>query len=362
MKICLISVEIFAWGKYGGFGRSTRMIGRELARRGVEVTAVVPRRADQKPVEVLDGIRVLGFDSRRPFSALKLFREVDADIYHSQEPSFGTYLAKRAMPDRKHVVTFRDTRDLHDWWIEFIYPSLNYGQVLANFFYEDNFLVHNAVRSADRWFTAAKMLIPKARKKYRLAGDPQFLASPIPFAETVQKSERPSVCFVARLDRRKRPHIFFELARQFPEVQFLAIGAGRDTGLERVLKDKYGYLPNLNIRGFVDQFDGTELMDILGKSWVMVNTSAREGLPTTFVEATGHGCAILSEIDPDGFASNFGYHVKDKDFAQGLRYLLEGDRWRGLGNLGKEYVHSVFGVDRSIQLHLDEYRRLLAND
>ncbi len=362
MKICFICVEIFAWGKYGGFGRSTRMIGRELARRGVEVTAVIPRRAEQKSVEMLDGIRVLGFDSRWPFSTLKLFREVDADIYHSQEPSFGTYLAKRAMPDRKHVVTFRDTRDMHDWWIEFIYPSLNYGQVLANFLYEDNFLVHNAVRNADRWFTTAKMLIPKARKKYKLASNPQFLASPIPFEEVIQKSEKPLVCFVARLDRRKRPNIFFDLAHQFPDVQFLAIGTGRDPSMEHILKEKYGHLSNLTIRGFIDQFDGTELMDVFGKSWIIVNTSAREGLPTTFLEAAVHGCAILSEINPDGFASNFGYHVKNNDFAHGLRYLLEGDRWRMLGNLGKEYTRSVFNVNQSIQLHLDEYRRLLTND
>src|SRR5687767_894312 len=92
MKVCLISVEIFAWGKYGGFGRSTRMIGRELARRGVEVTAVVPRRAGQAAVEFLDGIRVLGFDPREPLSAIDLYHQADADIYHSQEPSFGTYL------------------------------------------------------------------------------------------------------------------------------------------------------------------------------------------------------------------------------------------------------------------------------
>ena len=37
MRICLICVEIFAWGKYGGFGRATRMIGRELVRRGRDV-------------------------------------------------------------------------------------------------------------------------------------------------------------------------------------------------------------------------------------------------------------------------------------------------------------------------------------
>jgi hypothetical protein len=38
-----ISTEIFAWGKHGGFGRATRLIGFELAKRGLDVLAVVPR-------------------------------------------------------------------------------------------------------------------------------------------------------------------------------------------------------------------------------------------------------------------------------------------------------------------------------
>ena len=150
MKICLICVEIFAWGKYGGFGRSTRMLGREFTRLGHEVTAVVPRRHEQKPVEILDGIRVLGFEPGRPFSAFDLFKEADADIYHSEEPSFGTYLAQLAMPSKKHLVTFRDTRDTHDWWLEFTYPSLSNLQVLSNFIYEDNYFVGHAVRHADK--------------------------------------------------------------------------------------------------------------------------------------------------------------------------------------------------------------------
>ena len=55
MRICLISVEIFAWGKYGGFGRATRTLAREFAKRGHEVFAVVPRRRGQMPAERLDG-------------------------------------------------------------------------------------------------------------------------------------------------------------------------------------------------------------------------------------------------------------------------------------------------------------------
>jgi glycosyltransferase involved in cell wall biosynthesis len=358
MKICLICVEIFAWGKYGGFGRSTRMLGRELARRGVEVTAVVPRRAGQKPVEALDGIRVLGFDPAKPLSAIDLYRQADADIYHSQEPSFGTYLAQRAMPERKHVVTFRDTRDLHDWWIEFLYPSLSHLQVVANSIYEDNFLVHGATRKADAWFTAARMLIPKARKKYGLSHDPEFLPSPIPVPHSVQKSNEPVVCFVARMDRRKRPSLFFELARQFPEIRFEAVGAGRDRDWDSELRSHYGDLPNLTLHGFVDQFDGTLLSEIFGRSWVLVNTSARESLPTTFIEAAAHGCAILSEIDPDGFSSHFGFHVRDGDYQRGLEILLKNNLWREKAALGMEYARNTFALDASIQRHLKMYENL----
>ena len=133
MKICLISVEIFAWGKYGGFGRATRVIGRELARHGHDVFAVVPRRRGQLPVEDLDGITVLSFPPGRPWMASQLFRRIDADIYHSCEPSFGSYLAMRAMPGRKHMVTVRDPRDLTDWKMEFALPSLNRWQVVHNY-------------------------------------------------------------------------------------------------------------------------------------------------------------------------------------------------------------------------------------
>ncbi|MEJ5223893.1 MAG: glycosyltransferase family 4 protein [Anaerolineales bacterium] len=359
MKICLISVEIFAWGKYGGFGRSTRMLGRELARRGVEVTAIVPRRRGQRPVEDLDGIHVLGFEPRNPFSAIPLIRAANADVYHSQEPSFTTFLARSLLPAKRHVVTFRDTRDLTDWWIEWRYPSLSRLQVLSNLLFEDNALVHSAVRHADACFAAARMLIPKARKKYRLPNDPQFLPSPVPFPEAVRKSDTPLVCFVGRLDRRKRPQLFFDLAEQFPAVQFVAAGSGRDARWEQALRSRYGYLPNVRFLGFVDQFDGSGLSDLLSRSWVLVNTSAREGLPTSFIEAAGHGCAILSEIDPDGFATQFGYHAAAGNFAQGLQHLLRDSSWQTLGARGRAFVQETFSINRSLQEHIRVYERLL---
>jgi hypothetical protein len=184
VHVCLVAVEILAWGKYGGFGRATRTIGRELVQRGITVSAVVPRRAHQAPIENLDGIRVHGL-------------------------TLPELLATRAGPKARHVVTYRDTRDAADWRTERGLPSASKLQVLANRLYEDNWLVHRAVRRADLCCVAARMLAARAQAKYGLAREPEFLPTPVVVPERVEKDREPTVCFVARWDRRKRPELFF---------------------------------------------------------------------------------------------------------------------------------------------------------
>ena len=358
MRVCLISVEIFAWGKYGGFGRATRLIGRELAKRGVDVYAVVPRREDQKPVEDLDGIKVLSFKFPDLVTARKLFKEADADIYHSQEPSTGTYLAQSVMPDRKHIMTFRDPRDPKDWGIELRLPSLNYLQVLANWIYEDNWKVDNAVRDGDAWFTIGKYLIPKVKEKYGLKGDPVFLPTPVAVPEHVQKAGTPTVCYVNRWDRRKRPEYFFDLAGKFPDVKFLAVGKSRDQHYENELRQKYSVYPNLELVGFIDQFSSDRHSKILEESWIFVNTAAREALPNSFIEAASHGCAILSSVDPDGLASNYGYYAAEDDFEAGIAALLEGNSWKEKGEGGRRYMQDTFELNKSLDRHLTIYENL----
>ena len=360
MRICLLSVEIFAWGKYGGFGRATRTIGRELAERGHEVYAVVPRRPGQKPVESLDGMTVLSFPPRRSLAATELLRLADAHIYHSCEPSTATYLASRTMPDRVHVVTCRDPRDWEDWKTEFALPSRSRLRVVANYLYENGPLVRWGVQRADAVYAAAKCLVPKAQAVYGLRTPPRFLPTPIVIPEVVRKAAEPTVCFVGRLDRRKRPEIFFALAERFPHVRFTAVGASNDPAWDHYLRERYGSLPNLELRGFVDQFRTDELSQILGRSWIIVNTSAREGLPNSMLEAAAHRCAILSSVNPDGFGSEFGWHVQDDDFERGLRWLLEEDRWRACGEAAGRYVAETFETGRTIERHLAAYRELLA--
>jgi glycosyltransferase involved in cell wall biosynthesis len=333
-----------------------------LVNAGVEVTAVVPRRQNQRPVEVLDGIRVLSFPMSAPWQAQELFAACSADIFHSQEPSMATYFAMKARPDAKHVVTVRDPKFLMDWLVELRYPSISLARTFFSRFYDFNFLVRSAVRDSNAVLCTTFDGREKARELYRLRQLPDFMPSPIAAPEiTMCKSQQPTVCMVGRWDKRKRPEIFFELARRFPAVNFIAVGKSHDAVRDRKLRERYSSLANLKLIGWIDQFITNDLLDIFATSWVLINTSAREGLPTSMLEGMACRCAILSSVNPDQIAQRFGFHVTDDDYDTGLQTLLSEDRWRSKGEAAREYVLAHYDMRLSRDRHVDLYRNLLAN-
>lgn len=363
LHVCLICIEFFGDSIFGGFGRAVRFIGRELAERGVRVSVVIPRRSDDLPDRYeVDGMSVMQYDPKRPWQGIAALKECDADVYHSQDTSITSFLAQLAKPSAAHVITFRDPMDSKDWSIETEYAGMSrFGWAQYRWFIF-NPLVALAIRRADSLRTAARFLEEKCARLYRLPTRPEFLASPVHVPESVQKAATPTVCYVGRWEGRKRIDLFFELARQCPEVHFIAVGGARDAGLDRALRDRYGGIPNVEMTGVLDQFETGELSDVMGRSWILVNTSLREGLPTTFIEAAAHRCAILSFSDPDRFASRFGRVAREGCMKESLLELLENDRWKSLGEAAFRTVDEDFSVENAISAHLALYRRLAAGD
>ncbi len=361
LHICLICMELFGFGSSGGFGRATRMIGRELAKRGLRVTIVTRFSAsseDRRMDFMLEGMRVRRYSSRRPLSSLSIYRDCAADVYHSQDASLATWLAMRAVPQARHVVTFRAPVDREDVAIDRRFAESGRRGRLMHYLQIDNPLVHRAVRATPHRYVAADCIVGKVMRHYRLKEAPALLPTPVAIPARIEKSERPTVCFVGRWHAIKRPEHFLELAKRFPSVDFIAVGGAPELAHDPELRARYGDLPNLVMPGIIDQFASSRLSEILGKSWIIVNTSLREALPTTFIEAAAHRCAILSYLDPDGFASRFGAVAEPGRLHEALSGLLADGRWRELGERGYRHVRDIYATDAAIDRHVEAYRRL----
>jgi glycosyltransferase involved in cell wall biosynthesis len=362
MKVCFVVSQLFAYGKLGGFGSATRTLGKALAERGIEVWAVVPRRAGQPASETIDGIHVLTYSPYNWRESKARFQQCACHIYHSEEPTMGTVFAQEAVPGAIHLVTAQDPRDRSAWWVEF--KHLPWGRRLTFPFWaahEVHPRVFKAVRRAAGVYAQAHCAREKARRLYGLAYTPGFLPNGVTLPDYApEKAGEPLVVFVGRWDRRKRIERFFALAEHFPSVHFIAIGRAHDGDYDAALRKRYGKLPNLELPGFVDQFKDGGLAKYLDPAWILCNPAARECLPVAYLEAAAHRCAILSYANPDGFASSFGHHAADEDFAAGLKFLLEHDRWRERGEAGYAYVAEHHAIDRAVEAHLAVYERHLS--
>ena len=159
----------------------------------------------------------------------------------------------------------------------------------------------------------------------------------------ITKSEKPTVVFLARLDPYKRPWIFAELARHFPEVNFIFMGKAHFEG-EGAWKPE-GLPDNVRLMGHVGE---EEKIKILSSAWVLINTSIHEGLAISFIEALKCETPILSSVNPENVVSRFGIYVGRWEgsgmegmpkFIEGLTRLIEDKELRTrLGKKGREWV------------------------
>jgi glycosyltransferase involved in cell wall biosynthesis len=368
MRVCLVATEFPDMGPYGGFGVLTKDIALGLVKCGIDVFVAMPRRTDrQRPVEIFDGVTIVSYPSplyiglRKALPYAGVFRMIDADIYHSEEPSLGTAIAQRALPHRKHIVTFQDPRELEDWKQE--WAGRRIGRLRARgFWYLYQHVIGRAARRADQRYCQAKCIVEKTTRMYRLKDRPGFLPNPLTLGPSVaEKALEPTVCYLGRWDARKRPDMFLDLARAFPDVRFIFAGAClNDAGKDARIREAAGTLQNVECPGWIG---AAERAAILDRAWILINTSTRECLPVSYLEAGGRRCAILSHCNADDFASSFGFWAQRGDLADyidGLRFLLTGDRWQARGERAFEYVSATHEYDRVIDQHVDVYRRIIA--
>lgn len=367
LTVGIVANEFYdpALGRMGGFGMNALLAARALSAGDAGVRPVFlsgehraaptrPWRPAPRLVGTSNGFPILMRGRRAPW--LRRLRELDVDVLLTIEhrPTYNAFID--ALPATPLIVWVRDPRPRAD--LEKIATLAIPDEEAAPLGIEPNDSstfgsIWRRAREDGRPIAAVSpapgYLTPKARATYSIPDlDMALLGNALQSVDTPpRRSARPSVLYIGRLDPIKRPWLFAELARQFPQADFLMLGQPHFSGAGAGLGWLTATPANLHVLSHVD---GPRKEELLASAWVLVNTSIHEALPTSFIEALHHGVPLLSCQDPEGVASEFGIYVGRFDgdgmaalpaFADGLGRLLEDEDMREqLGQAGRGWARA----------------------
>jgi glycosyltransferase involved in cell wall biosynthesis len=162
-------------------------------------------------------------------------------------------------------------------------------------------LCHYALANADG--IVAQTRRQQQLLKERFGREAALLRSPIELEDAPAPLERPPgagyALWIGRAETfDKRADLALRLAQSCPEIPFLWVMVRK--GPEDYYSQIQDRLP-ANVR-VVEQVPYEELPGLFRGARVLVNTSAREGFPNTFLQAGKYFVPVVSlEVDPDGF-------------------------------------------------------------
>ena len=109
--------------------------------------------------------------------------------------------------------------------------------------------------------------------------------------------------WVARCHPVKQPHLFLDLAAEFPQATCRMICANQDEILWNEVKKRALTMPHVE---FLEKVSYHEIQSHFDQAKIFVNTSSDEGVPNTFIHAGLGATAIASlKVDPDQMFSHF---------------------------------------------------------
>jgi len=169
------------------------------------------------------------------------------------------------------------------------------------------------------------------------------------------------ILWVGTIKRIKSPELFIDLARRCPNYRFRLVGGGvpDESALFDSIRRKAGSLPNVEIAGFVALVEVEKHFD---EGSLLVNTSATEGFPNTFLQAWSRGMPTVSFFDP---GARWREHKVGEvassldDMANRVRSLMQDElRWRRAGSICHEYFSGRHSVGRAADAYEALFDRL----
>ena len=382
IKVGLLVEEFYDkdLGGFGGYGILAReYIAKYIPNSEIEIEVIIGSNS-KKEIKTIkrDGIKIhylpKNWSSKMDIDFIylglvqKFFKEQKFDVYLSIEMSRIAYEVMRREKDKKLILWVQDPRPDYDWEEIKSVPMSNEYDSYINYYSKWEGKIQNLLKKLNEekrlvLISQGEYLKKKAIDLYKLPEDTtiEYFPNPVVINDNFNIADkRDNVLFLGRLTPVKRPWIYFELAKKFPENIFYVCGQG--TEIDKII-EKYKDVKNLKFMGHVS---GEEKDRLLRECKVLVNTSIHEAIPVSFLEAISYGQKLLSCQNPDDITKNNGYFTgtilgegldQIEEFQKGLEFCLENYK-------EKEIVESIEKIkdNHNLDKFINNMRELLKKE
>lgn len=169
------------------------------------------------------------------------------------------------------------------------------------------------------------------------------------------------ILWVGRLKKSKQPHLFINLARNFPNHHFVIAGTMDNSFPDYInkLKEDISVTKNLT---YIGQVPYSEIPSLFQKGMIFVSTSIGEGFSNTFIEAWNHNIPVVTlNHDPDQCIKKYKLGIHSETFdklIEDFKTLINDEELRSFyGDNGKAYVR----MNHDIIKTSDEFYKLIQN-
>jgi glycosyltransferase involved in cell wall biosynthesis len=230
------------------------------------------------------GAPFLRFLHPRMSSMWRALRSVEADIYYCRAASWWLWLVTEfcRRHGRRSVYASASDKDF--------VPDIG-GQVRSA---RDRWLYRRGLAAADA--IVAQNDTQRASCRATYGRDAVVIPSCYEPPAKTRSAIRDCVLWVGMLHENKRPELFLELAARLPHRRFVMVGGARvgAQAFDERIRAQAARVPNLELTGFLPL---AEVEPWFERACVLVNTSAYEGMPNTFLQAWARGVPTVATVD-----------------------------------------------------------------
>lgn len=299
VKICFIAPKAYQLfnpkinGVVGGAEVQLSLIAREFAKdKNLDIHFIVAD-FDQNDIETHDNIQVwrsFAFNDniiKRAYRFFRIFRKVNADVYIQRTLTFASGLMALYCKIFRKKFIYMVSHDREADGTHKTYKNpINKLLIKLIWKFADTIIVQNKYQQ--------KILTENGLKNIALIKSGYHIMED-------DFSEKESILWVGRSADWKRPELFLELAKEFPNEQFVMI-CNPATGFEDLFDKISNQAQTIENLTFINHVPFEEIDTYFKKAKVFISTSAQEGFANTFIQAAKNKTPIISmNANPDNF-------------------------------------------------------------